>query len=295
MAPLADLQGSVIGVIRCVNKHAERTPHEVNMFSESDLAVIDTVEQAMVPHLLVLLAEERRAKRLGRLTHELRAPMTAIRAAVDFIGVDVQRGDYSLCVTHVAELLAWHALASQLLDNVDFFRYRVEGSKPTVEKMALADVLHQTRVPLGPLLRDRKFPDITPSLEGDSLLPPLYVDPRQFQQVFFNLLANAVKFAKDDPSDFCVELTAREATGGYEIIFRDWGKGIPEECGDLVFGEGFRGPDAEQYHVSGSGIGLWVVAEVIKAHHGSVRISSYVNPTEIVISLPRLIAEPWSP
>ncbi len=296
IAPLVDMQGSVIGVIRCVNKHARRTPYELNILSERDLAIIDTVEQTMIPHLLILLAEERRAKRLGRLTHELRVPMAGLRSVVDFVEYETRQKHFEFGGPYISDILSWHALANQLLDNVDFFRYRVEGSKPKLEEVSLLkDVFPRTLNPLKPLLGERDFSHSNITIHNDIGEQRLFVDEKQFQQVFFNLLSNAVKFAEDDPENFRVQVTAKKVDDEYQIVFRDWGNGIPEKCEELIFEEGFRGPDAEQLNTSGTGIGLWVVAEIIKAHHGTIRVSHNPKPTELTIVLPEKIAEPWTP
>ncbi|MEK7675854.1 MAG: TIM barrel protein [Verrucomicrobiota bacterium] len=80
-APMMDVTGVVVGVVRCQNKRGEKG--SFHMFSEDDLAVLDAVSQAAVPHLQVLLSKERRAKALRRLTHELNHPLVAIRGAAE--------------------------------------------------------------------------------------------------------------------------------------------------------------------------------------------------------------------
>ena len=73
IAPVADSEGRVIGVIRCRNKRPVGIASR-NLFSDNDVSVVESVSQVAVPHLQVLVAEERRAKGVMRLTHEARQP-----------------------------------------------------------------------------------------------------------------------------------------------------------------------------------------------------------------------------
>ncbi|MFX0194577.1 MAG: TIM barrel protein [Candidatus Hodarchaeota archaeon] len=296
IAPLMDSQGLVIGVVRCGNKHSQRTPERVGIFSESDLSIIDAVGQAMSPHLLVLLAEERRARTLGRLTHELKVPLTVIRGAAEFIYREAKIKNYKFDYPYPENIFSWHDLACRLINNFDFFRYNIEGLRLRIEYLYLfADVFAPARSQVGPLMRERGFSTWNIKDDGFRALPRIWIDRNLFQQVFFNLISNSIKYAYNDPEAFQVEVVTRANPTGYEILFRDWGPGIPEGYEDVIFQENIRGPNAEQNNVAGDGLGLWVVAEIIKAHNGTIQVSSRMQPTEFRIWLPRKITKFWEP
>ncbi len=294
IAPLMDPQGHVIGVVRCANKHSKRTPYRLNIFSESDLSIIDATGQAVAPHLSVLLTEERRARTLGRLTHELKVPLTVIRGAAEFIDRETKSKDFKFSYPYPQNIFSWHDLACRLLNNVDFFRYSVEGLRLRIECLYLfAEVFAPARSQVGPLMRERGFSTWNIKDDGFKAIPRIWIDRNQFQQVFFNLISNSIKYAYNDPKAFQVEVVTQATPTGYEILFRDWGPGIPEGYEEIIFQENIRGPNAEQANVSGDGLGLWVVDEIIKSHGGNIQVSSRMQPTEFRIWLPRKIAKFW--
>ncbi len=294
IAPFIDTEGNVVGVVRCANKHAKGRPSAVNIFSESDLSIIDAVGQAMLPHLSILLTEERRAKTLGRLTHELKVPLIVIRGAAEFINREAKRKGYKFDYPYADNIISWHDLARKLLGNVDFFRYRSERLRLDLERLYLfADIFAPARQQIRPLLRERGFPTRTIHDDNFQGIPRVWVDRHRFQQVFFNLFSNSIKYAYADPEAFQVEVVTRSTATGYEILFRDWGPGIAAGYEEAIFKENIRGPNAEQHNVSGDGLGLWVVSEIIAAHGGTIEISSGPQPTEFRIWLPKKILHPW--
>lgn len=294
ITPFVDTEGNVVGVVRCANKHAKGSPSAVNIFSESDLSIIDAIAQAMIPHLLVLLVEERRAKTLGRLTHELKVPLTVIRGAAEFINRETKRKGFKFDYPYADNIISWHDLARKLLGNVDFFRYRSERLRLDLERVYLfADIFAPARQQIRPLLRERGFSSWNIEEDRFQSIPRVCVDRHRFQQVFFNLFSNSIKYAYDDPEAFQVDVVTRVTSSGYEILFRDRGPGIPEGYEEVVFEENIRGPNAEQDNVSGDGLGLWVVSEIIAAHGGTIEVSSRSQPTEFRIWLPKKIIDPW--
>ena len=76
------------------------------------------------------------------------------------------------------------------------------------------------------MLRDHRFKDTGIIDNGFKEIPPLWVDQKMFQQVFFNLLVNAVKYAHEAPEAFSITIDGFETPAGYEIRFRDRGMGI---------------------------------------------------------------------
>ena len=65
--------------------------------------------------------------------------------------------------------------------------------------------------------------------------------------------------------------------------------------GELNFEEGGRGPHAHQLDVAGDGVGCWLVRAIIKAHGGTVTVTSARHPTEFTIWLPASLEIPPRP
>ncbi len=289
--PIVNSRGTVVGVIRCRNKKNSLETLIPNMFTDDDASVLDAIGQAMVPHLQILLDKERRSRALGRLTHELRVPLVAIRGAAELMqrtkGVDKIFGhDYP------GDIWSWSELMRRLLGNADLFRYSpgkipIQASPTLLLADVIAPAVKQARI----LLKERGFNIRNINYGKFEQVPKLWIDRNQFQQVIFNLLSNSIKHCFSHPPSFQVEIEGEKFERNFIIQVRDWGPGINSEMRETIFEEGIRTPEAIQRNITGQGLGLWVVREIIKAHDGRVVVTSLKEPTEITILLPEYLAK----
>ncbi len=108
-------------------------------------------------------------------------------------------------------------------------------------------------------------------------------DARRMHQVVTNLLGNALKFT---PAGGRVTLEAGPAGGQARLGVADTGAGIPSDELPRIFDRFWRGRHAAG--VAGSGIGLAVVAELVRAHGGTVTATSTLgHGTQVIVTLPR--------
>ena len=168
------------------------------------------------------------------------------------------------------------------------FLHAVRPTAPLREKRDLHAILHETLRLLEPELASRK---IAVQLELADSLPPAFIDPGQFQQVFYNLIRNAFQAISSDLG----HITIRTRMNDFETIIsiEDNGTGIsPEHMGALF--EPYRTTKS-----SGSGLGLLIVRRIIREHGGAIAIESEENQgTRVLINFPhkerpvRLLAAP---
>lgn len=107
-------------------------------------------------------------------------------------------------------------------------------------------------------------------------------DAQRIEQVITNCLSNSVKFS----NQAIIEIKLR--TEGHSAIFsiKDNGIGISEEFQKKMFNKFERGVSSQSY--GGLGLGLYIVHQIIKAHNGSVRVSSSPGQgTEFIFQVPR--------
>lgn len=290
--PMRDAQGKVIGVLRCRNRTKGR-----HMFSETDLALVESICQTIVPNLLTLQESARRARTIDRMIHELKMPLTAIRGAADVLAQEAQRRSIQFAHDYVGDIASWLDLLQQQIRNVDFYRYRIGGREDLLRPvrkrvMMLRDVVAPARRHIKSMLDERGFPADRIKDDGFYHLPALYLDRAMFQQVFFNLLGNAIKYCYSDPKSFSVYMWTERDAHDYLIHFEDRGMGIPKGYESVIFEPYVRGPGMERYNVSGDGLGLWVVRQIVEAHGGRVEVTSPSQPTRITISLPNGLSSP---
>jgi two-component system phosphate regulon sensor histidine kinase PhoR len=98
------------------------------------------------------------------------------------------------------------------------------------------------------------------SFEGDRL---------HLVSVIFNLLDNALKYSYDNPH---IYINTMNEADNLHLIIKDDGIGIPQEYKEKVFEKFFRVPTGNLHNAKGYGLGLSYVAQVVKKHHGSIKI-----------------------
>lgn len=96
-------------------------------------------------------------------------------------------------------------------------------------------------------------------------------DYSRMQQVMINLVSNALKFS--DNGGF-VEIRISQSAGMAVLSVSDHGIGIPEESQDLVFGQFSQVDSSDERTHSGSGLGLSIASQIIRAHEGAIYYES---------------------
>jgi len=204
-----------------------------------------------------------RAALFSSVTHDLRTPLSTIRAAATSLlerGVafdEDQRQGLLETITEESDRL------NRLLTNVlSLSRFRAGTLTPRKSPTAMEDVIG---VSVTSMRRRWEGTNIRVWVNED--LPLVPMDPIQIDQVLTNLLENALKFGRNgDP----VELRASNEEGGVCVSISDCGPGIPPSEREKVFEEFFC-HDAGSGS-AGAGLGLAIARAVVVAHGGSIWI-----------------------
>ncbi|MGG6544006.1 UNVERIFIED_CONTAM: HAMP domain-containing histidine kinase [Prevotella sp. 15_C9] len=114
----------------------------------------------------------------------------------------------------------------------------------------------------------------------------VYVDEMHFQNVIFNLMDNAVKYAKPD-APLNVYLKTWNTNEHLYLTIRDTGQGIKRENLKKVFEKFYRVHTGNRHDVKGFGLGLAYVKRMIDLHEGEIKVDSeYGKGTKFTIILP---------
>jgi signal transduction histidine kinase len=149
--------------------------------------------------------------------------------------------------------------------------------------------LHQVEVAMGPLIADLQrlwSPTLAShgvTFEWEAPDPcALYVDRKQMEQLFINLVNNAVD-AMLDGGKLRLEVQRDPAAPRWQVRLSDTGTGIPQENLRKVFKPMFTTkPEGK-----GTGLGLAICREIVRAHGGEIHIESVEGRgTTIIFSLP---------
>lgn len=126
--------------------------------------------------------------------------------------------------------------------------------------------------------------NLTLNFKADKDLPELLIDAENMRIVLQNLIDNAIKYSYEGGKvDIFVKKEAQEV----KISVTDQGIGIPLLDQANIFNRFFRAPNALHTETDGSGLGLYIVKNIIDRHHGTINFQSQPNKgTTFYITLP---------
>jgi len=202
---------------------------------------------------------------LSTLSHELRTPLNAIFGWARIL----RSRDLDNSVAHAVAVIERNAEAQvRLIDEVLDVSRVIKGKM--VLDMAPLDVVaivHATVDALRPPIQAKRI-RIEEHLTEAS---PVSGDAHRLQQVFWNLISNAVKFTEPGGA---ITMSLRPAGDGVEFEISDTGVGIRREVLPFVF-DRFRQADSSTTRTHGGlGLGLAIVKHIVELHGGTVRAAS---------------------
>ncbi|MGM9625697.1 MAG: sensor histidine kinase, partial [Eubacteriales bacterium] len=118
----------------------------------------------------------------------------------------------------------------------------------------------------------------------DQNLPEITADKDRIEQVFLNILSNAVKYTPDGGK---IAVRAVSGQSHIAVSIRDNGIGVPKEDQPHLFERFYRVEKSRTTGAGGTGLGLAIAKELVEAHGGSIHLTSEVGRgTEITVILP---------
>jgi signal transduction histidine kinase len=115
-----------------------------------------------------------------------------------------------------------------------------------------------------------RFPEASFQLNIPEHLPPVQADRMGLCAIVQNLLENALKYSQEGTP---VTVSAEQSNGMFRFRVADLGQGIPDDEKQSVFEKFYRMGNEETRHSTGTGLGLYIVKQVLKAHQGQVKLS----------------------
>jgi PAS domain S-box-containing protein len=218
---------------------------------------------------------------LAVAAHELRTPLTSLLLQIQMLARTLAREQFELAAARRStsnaegQALRLASLVDRLLDVARLASDRMPVRPEDVELRQLLSDLVTTLTPD----LDRAGCPIQVSM-------PLPVvgrwDRLRIEQVLTNLLSNAMKFGAGRPIEVEVETSPTDVS----ISVRDHGIGISPEDQARIFDRFERAVSSR--HFGGLGLGLYISAQILRAHHGSLRVESTPGSGAcFIIDLPR--------
>ncbi|WP_316794636.1 7TM diverse intracellular signaling domain-containing protein [Pedobacter frigoris] len=262
------------------------------------------------------LVDQEKMAGLGQLTagiaHEINNPINFVTSNIKPLELDINDLNE---VIHMYEKLDLNDDIQKQISSIESFKKRIdidfvrdeiksllagigEGAKRTAEiirslknfsrldendtkPVNIAEGLDSTLV----LIRST-FPSNLKIVKDYQSVPEVECMPGKINQVFMNLITNAIQAIKSksnpDEEEYLYIKTWQEGTN-VKISIRDSGTGMPDEVKQKIFEPFFTTKDVGE----GTGLGLSIVFRIIENHHGSIDVVTKLNQgTEFIITLP---------
>jgi signal transduction histidine kinase len=242
--------------LRLTNKELEKVNDELKNANEK-LSRIDEIRSNMY----------------SEVSHELNTPITAIKGYVQLM----LKGTIPAGETHYLQIIHdQSAVMERMIDDMLEIARLENNSIPfEFELIPFVELYTRlcTKVQLDMLEQGFAYTwTLMPELDRPDQEIVIYADPVRVEQVFSNLLSNARKFTPVGGS-IRIEASMADSDASSQSVvirFMDSGCGISEQEQQHIFERYYRGQAAKSGSVMGTGLGLPICHEIMKAHHGEV-------------------------
>lgn len=282
IVPMLKKDGSCAGIVLLLGK--EEHKHSISTaYWEHD---IDHIE--FIVNILTRISESdtERLTFLSQLSHELLAPVTELVNNNDrtIIRWEKRLKNYTIeaLISIIRDSIDRNMLFKYIVSDTEFIYSASEKNiKYNIVKQdnphkILSDAIHL-------LEREANFKGLRIN-KMISRMPPLYFDKERMMQVFLNLLKNAIRYSD---SNTIISISYNSSRTFHEICFSNYGIGIQELEKETIFELFHRGEEAKKKFIRGTGMGLFIVRDIMRAHGGDCYVRQLNNPTEFVITLPK--------
>ncbi len=214
------------------------------------------------------LLDEQKSEFVSIASHQLRSPLTAIKGYASLL----LEGSYGKIPAKVADPIYKIFISSQSLVNVveDFLNVaRIEQGRMEYH-LAPVDIRALTKKIIDELKpnMDEKKLKLTFKTEGGAKDHYAQADEGKIRQVILNVIDNAIKFTPK--GIITISISKNIERNVLLFVIQDTGIGLADEFKDELFGKFNRADNSSKFHANGSGIGLYLAREIVKAHKGRI-------------------------
>jgi signal transduction histidine kinase len=228
-------------------------------------------ELAMVQERVVALQDLDKAKTalISTVNHELRTPLTSIIGYVELMQREQSISPGSEMARYLEVLERNSQILLSLVESMlSLSKFDSATGKLPNKAVDLSQVIDDAIFTLDPVIK------ISENRIEFSRIENLQIrgDIGQLNQVFINIIANAIKFS---PTGSAISIAMKmKGENQVEITIADQGVGIPEQDLPHIFTRFFRASNVDSGKFQGTGLGLSIVQQVIDHHSGSIAVSS---------------------
>ena len=228
------------------------------------------------------LLERQKEMFVNTISHELRTPLAAIKASVTMLNdkkINI-KSDEKNNIMSIAERNI-ERLSKLVKELLNFQRVDRERFDLTSAYHRFHPILKNCTEEMIPFGKDR---NIEIQLVIEEELPLVYCDPYWINEVYTNILSNAIKFSNQDS---VITVKCNVAEKHVVVSVRDKGIGISTSDLEKLFKSFSQGSIDYSQRRGGSGLGLAICKRIMEAHNGKIWVKSRINEGSIFyFSLP---------
>jgi K+-sensing histidine kinase KdpD len=237
-------------------------------------------------------SEKLKSALLDAVTHDLRTPLTSIKASITTLLDEVRGrtdGNQMVALDEESKIEMMEVIDEES-DRLNRFigglieLARIEAGEMHLRRRwgTIDEITSAALQRAEPITRGH---DLEVSIEAD--LPVVRVDERAVSEVVYTLVDNAAKYS---PKGTSIRITAqRYEEGMIKMAVEDRGEGIAIDLRERVFDKFFRATrdgDISTHRPSGTGMGLAIAKGIVEAHKGEIWIESGTEGARVVFTLP---------
>lgn len=235
----------------------------------------------------LVVKDKQKDEFLDTISHELRTPITAIRAATEILHDDddiPQEMKKQFLQNIISESDRLNRLISKILDLEKFDSGK---QKIYVTRNNIYHTISETIKQLNQLIENK---NIKVDIVSEKNIVKAYYDEDRIIQVLHNLLSNAIKFCPNQ--DGIITIFIKENEKYIEVAVEDNGKGIDQNDFEAIFDKFYQSQNQNIKKPIGSGLGLAICKKIIEHHQGKIWAENAINSgAKIIFTIPKYTKE----
>jgi signal transduction histidine kinase len=213
-----------------------------------------------------MAAARQQADFVSAVSHEFRTPLTSMRQFTEKLIDQPDLPSDRRRQAYEAQHRATERLSRLVESLLQFGRLQAGASRVRLAPSALDEFLRRV---VDDFTAEASLPEHRIAVDAEPAVADFDADT--LGTAVRNLLENAVKYS---PGERQIDVRLRRRDGRVLLSVRDRGIGIPEGERARVFGRFMRGDEAQRLGIRGTGLGLAMVNEIVREHHGEVQVES---------------------
>ena len=254
-----------------INKKLTETSNELKEIS----AQLQQANQKLIKK------DQQKDEFLDTVTHELRTPITAIRAATEILHDDDEIPE-EMRKQFLQNIISESDRLNRLIDKIlDLERLESGKQHLDIHEHNLVETIEKSLNPLQQLITNK---NITLIKQWKSDIYKAKYDEERMIQVVTNLLSNAIKFC--DETNGIIKIKVEKTSKNIILNIYNNGKTINADDLEIIFDKFYQSNDQNTKKPIGSGLGLAICKQIMEAHKGTIVAQNTNEGVEFMVKLP---------